>query len=155
MIDLFLIRHAHAVDAEEDPERPLSARGRRQVRALAKFLRGSGRLRPAEIWHSPLARSGQTARLLARELELRAALLEVGGLEPGDEPAVVARRLPAVTCPLAIVGHEPHLSALASLLVAGSGGQAAFVLKKCAVLALEGAGEHWQVRWLVSPEILP
>ena len=36
---VFLVRHAHAVDAVEDPERPLSKRGRDQVRALAKFLR--------------------------------------------------------------------------------------------------------------------
>lgn len=154
MPELFLIRHAHAVDAEENPERPLSDRGRKQVRALAKFLRPNGAPQPSEIWHSPLVRSRETAQLLAERLELDAPLVLVAGLEPEDEPAVIARKIEAFRHPLAIVGHEPHLSALASLLVAGPEGRATFVLKKCSVLALEGAGARWQVRWLISPELL-
>ena len=153
-MELFLIRHAHAVDAEEDPARPLSNRGRKQVRVLAKFLSRSGVLRPAEIWHSSLQRSRETAELLARGLGLPVPLVEAPGLEPGDEPAMVARRLRTQEQSLALVGHEPHLSALASLLVAGRGEAPLFVLKKCAVIALERDGARWQVRWQISPELL-
>ena len=55
---------------------------------------------------------------------------------------------------LAIVGHEPHLSALATLLVTGRTEPPTFVMKKCAALALEGAASHWTVRWHISPELL-
>jgi phosphohistidine phosphatase len=153
-MELYLIRHAHAVDKEENPERPLSERGRKQVRALAKFLATSGALHPAEFWHSSLVRSRQTAELLAERMNLHAPLVEVAGLEPCDEPALIGRRLKGLTKPLAIVGHEPHLSALATLLIGGTSDAPMFVVRKSAVIALEGAGPHWQVRWHLSPELL-
>lgn len=153
-MSLFIIRHAHALDAEEDPERPLSKRGHKQIRALAKFLRRSGALQTAEVWHSPLARSRETAELLVQHLELKARLLQVDGLEGDDDPAVIADRLKRRRPPLAIVGHEPHLSALLSLLVAGAARPSRFVLKKAAAVALENQDGNWGVRWQVAPEII-
>lgn len=134
--------------------RPLSKRGRRQIRALAKFLGATGALHPAEIWHSPLVRSRQTAELLAGRLGLKAPLLKVAGLLPDDKPRSVAQRLKPLRHGVAIVGHEPHLSALAALLVTGVAAPGIFVFKKCAVLALERGAARWAVRWQVSPEVL-
>lgn len=151
---VYLVRHAHAVDADADPARPLSARGVEQLKTLAKFLRPSGAFAPGEIWHSPLARSRETAELLAKHLRLTVPLKLVPGLEPDDDPAVVATRLKACASPVAIVGHEPHLSALATLLITGRTEPAKFTMKKSAALALEGIGPHWSVRWHVSPELL-
>ena len=153
-MELYLIRHAHAVDEEENPERPLSARGRKQVLTLAKFLAASGALHATQFWHSSLVRSRETAELLVRGLGLEAPLHEMAGLEPCDEPAAIARRLKGLTEPLAIVGHEPHLSGLASLLVGGGTDAPIFVVRKCAAIALEGSGARWQVRWHLSPELL-
>jgi phosphohistidine phosphatase len=152
-MELFLIRHAHAVGADEDPKRPLSPRGRRQVVALTDFLGPSRRLQPMEIWHSPLLRSRQTAELLARSLNLAAPLSLVPDLEPESNPRAAARRIKAATQSIAIVGHEPHLSALATLIVSGRIEPAIFVMKKCSVLALEGMGQYWSVRWHISPDL--
>jgi phosphohistidine phosphatase len=124
------------------------------VRALGRFLRSSGAFLPEEIWHSPLVRSQETAALLARQLRLDVPLLLQPGLEPEDKPEMVARRLRSATRSVAIVGHEPHLSALASLLVRGRAAPPAFVIKKCTALTLEGTGRCWMVRWQVSPELL-
>lgn len=151
---LFLIRHAHAVEAAEDAERPLSPRGRKQVRRLAAFLAKSGALDTAEIWHSPLARSRQTAQQLVERLGLDVKLVEVDGLLGDSDPAGIAERLQTRRTPLALVGHEPHLGALASLLVFGAKTPARFVVKKCAVIALEKRTTTWAVRWQVSPEIV-
>lgn len=151
---VYLIRHAHAWDGEDDAARPVSKKGLRQISALGRFLRGSGSLATEEVWHSPLARSRQTAKLMVKRLKLRAKLVEVSGLTPEAEPALVAKRLARCHESLAIVGHEPHLSALASLLVAGSQEPPLFVLKKCAVLALKRSGTHWQVLWQVSPDVI-
>lgn len=151
---LYLIRHAHAVDAEEDPERPLSKRGVDQVTSLAAFLRRSDLFEPQDFWHSPLARSRQTAQILAQRLRLDVPQTLMPDLEPEDDPRAAARRIKATTHDLAVVGHEPHLSALATLLVVGKMEFPVFVMKKCSALALEGMGGHWSVRWHVSPDLI-
>ena len=153
-MQVFLIRHAHAVDAADDPVRPLSRRGRDQVRALARLLRPAGVFAPGEIWHSPLARARETAALLRQGRGLKAKLVTVAALGTDAGVTVLAKRLGRTRRPLALVGHEPYLSALASLLVTGAAAPAVFVLKKCAVLALERTGPGWAVRWQVAPELL-
>ena len=151
---LYLVRHAHAVAAEKDQERPLSRRGRKQVRTLARWMRQTGVFQPETIWHSPLVRSQETAALLVQRVHLAASLTLVAGLEPDDDPRRIARRLRTTPAALAIVGHEPHLIALATLLVMGNPDPARFVMKKCAVLALEREGARWRVCWHVSPEVI-
>lgn len=148
---LFLIRHAHAEDGEDDAARPLSAKGRRQIRAMARFLRRSGRLEVTEIWHSPLERARETARLLAEGLHRKVRLREVSGAEPYANAADLVQRCGKVRRPLALVGHEPHLGELATLLLVGRAVAPVIELKKCAVVALERQGRRWVVRWQVSP----
>jgi phosphohistidine phosphatase len=153
-MNVYLVRHAHAVGADVDATRPLSPRGREQVLALADFLAPSGGFQPAEFWHSPLVRSRQTAELLARRLHLDVPRSLMPDLEPESDPRAAARRLKVATHAVAIVGHEPHLSALATLLIGGKAGLPVFVMKKCSVLALEGIDVHWSVRWHISPDLL-
>jgi len=154
VMNLYILRHAHAVDAAEDPERPLSPRGRSQVRALAVFLKRNNALVTREIWHSPLPRSGETAELLIKKLGIKAKLVETDGLQPEDDPQLLAQRLKARQQPLAIVGHDPQLSALVSLLVTGATEPSRFILKKCTIIALERTEGVWTVRWQLSPELL-
>lgn len=151
---VYLIRHAQALDGADDAARPLSKRGRQQVRTLARLLRTRDVFQPAAIWHSPLVRSRETAELLARHAGLEIPPIEMVGLASEDDPRVMARRINRLHEDVALVGHEPHLSALASLLVTGAAKPAVFVLKKCAVLALERDDARWMVRWQVSPELL-
>lgn len=153
-MQLYLVRHAHAVDAEEDSERPLSKRGEVQVHTMANFLKRSGRFEPEEIWHSSLLRSRQTAQQLAQRLRLSAPLSVMPDLEPEADPRAVFRRIKAARRAVAIVGHEPHLSALATLLVVGKTEPVAFMMKKCAALCLDGIDPYWMVRWHISPELV-
>jgi phosphohistidine phosphatase len=163
---LHLVRHAHAVATEEDPTRPLSARGRGEVARLARFFLGNGGFQPAQVWHSPLRRSRETADDLVRRLGLDVVMVEIPGIQPEDDALQLADRLqlhPRDRGNLAIVGHEPHLSALAALLVTGRKRSSAFRLKKGDVLTLQAAeGVHkksglnrWRVRWHITPELLP
>jgi phosphohistidine phosphatase len=148
---IYLIRHAHALDGDDDAARPLSAKGRRQIRAVASHLRCAGLLQTKELWHSPLVRARDTARLLAKGLRMRATFVETDGLEPEADPAPAARSLARLRRSVAVIGHEPHLSALATRLLDGRSGQPIIVMKKGAVLALERTGSRWAVRWLLSP----
>lgn len=162
---LHLVRHVHAVTAEENPQRPLSPRGRAEAARLVRFFLGNGQFRPAQLWHSPLKRSRETADELIRRLGLDLVQVEIPGLLPEDDAQQLAERLqlhPRDRGDLAIVGHEPHLGALAALLVTGRKRSGLFRLKKGDVLTLQIAdGVHkktgfnrWRVRWHVTPELL-
>ena len=151
---LFLIRHAQAVEVTVSPTRPLSLKGRRQAALLARFLKRNGALDIAEMWHSPLVRSVETAGILGRDLGLKAPCLEVAGIEPFDAPGPTAERIAAFGRNLAVVGHEPHLSALAGVLLGHTKATGPIEMKKGACLALERTPESWRICWLITPKLL-
>jgi len=146
---IYLIRHADAVSADEDPERPLSEKGRGQVAEVCRILRREPGFEPAEIWHSPLVRSRETAQLLAQGLGLSAPLVLRAGLEPEDDPGKIAAVLAAQDRDIALVGHERHLGALAALMAEGPG-RAGLVIpfRKAGVMALSRKGRRWRSEWL-------
>lgn len=151
---IYLIRHAHAEDGADDAARPLSRKGREQVRHMGRFLRETSEVEVAEFWHSPLVRSRDTAVLLAKHSKVRVKFKEVSGLEHRDDPEVMARKLGDARHPVAVVAHDPLLSALATLMVVGRAEPPRFKLKKGAVLRLDRMSGGWTVRWQVSPDLL-
>ena len=161
-MDLYIVRHAiaHERDASrwpDDGHRPLTPEGEAKFRKAARGLR---RLVPPVdmVLSSPFARAWRTAELLEEEAgwpapvpreELRAdrpATEAVGALEAVSDRDAVA-----------VVGHEPGLSELASVLLTGTEA-VAFDLKKGGVVALglndaARSGSAY-LRWAVSPKIL-
>jgi phosphohistidine phosphatase len=147
---IYLMRHADAVSEEEDPARPLSAKGRDQVARVCAALRTGPGFNPSEVWHSPLARARETAELLAQSLELSAPLVLTSGLRPNDDPGKIAAILDSHDGELAVVGHEPHLGVLASMMVRGPEcGSVYYPFPKAGVLALSREGKRWRAGWLV------
>jgi len=146
---IYLMRHADAISDEVDPVRPLSPRGREQVARVCELLRPVADFAPDEIWHSPLARSRETAALLAAGLQLTAPLLLKPGIEPDDDPLKVAAILGAETKAVAVVGHEPLLGVLASVMVHGPRPGVYYPFPKAAVLALTRDDGTWRAQWLV------
>lgn len=151
---IYVVRHAHAVDGEDDDARPLSEKGRKQIRRMAAFLRWNQLFATREFWHSPAVRAQDTAERFAKRLKTRAKLVEVTGLRHGDDPALMAKRLGTLRRPVALFGHEPHLSALVSLLLAGRAQPALIELRKGAVVCLDRDGRRWRLSWQVAPEML-
>jgi len=160
---LFLMRHGHAAADADDARRQLSSRGTEATRRIAGFLKTSGALAAVqEIWYSQLVRARQTAELMREELGSAARLVETPGLRPGDDAVAVADRLERLDHGLLIVGHEPQLGALATLLVRGKQAPVGFLVKKSTVIALERSGgrhkksgrTRWSVCWQVAPELL-
>jgi phosphohistidine phosphatase len=161
-LNLYLVRHAFASHADpaqwpDDADRPLTEDGARRFRAAARGLR---RIVPDVdvVLASGFARAWQTAELLHEA---------AGWPAPEECPALEAGRPASSLLPIlrdrpersiAVVGHEPHLSMLASLLCAGSEDALNFEVKKGAVAllafdyAVEPAGAR--LRWAVAPKIL-
>lgn len=158
-IRLYLLRHAHAVSDTEDPLRPLSEHGREQVRTVARFVHARGGIQVERVWHSPLRRAVETAELFCERLNLTATCREIDGLLPDDDIRGVSRRLSGFGYPLLVVGHEPHLGRLASILVCGNVDQDIVDFKKGALLCLEREATKsrtilWRICWFISPELL-
>jgi len=160
---LYLMRHSHALADKDDAHRALSAEGRDTTRQVGEFLRAGGTLAGLHaVWHSPLLRARETAELLVKALGVDALRVETPGLLPEDDPAAMADRLERLDQTVMLVGHEPQLSALATLLVRGKVKPVGFDFKKSAVLALEKAGgrhkksgrSRWQVAWFLAAELL-
>ena len=61
------MRHAHALDGDDDAARPLSPRGREQSKAMAGFLADAG-VKFEAAFTSPLVRAHQTAEIVLREM---------------------------------------------------------------------------------------
>ena len=131
-MELFLIRHAPAVDsATDDASRRLSPRGRERFAHTVAGLDALG-TRFAHVLHSPLIRAVETAELCRPLCD--------GQLESCDELAVapgntLLERIQGVRLSsIALVGHEPWMSDLFSLLVSGDANLAThFPFKKGAL----------------------
>lgn len=143
-MELLIVRHGPAGDAAEkaawrrsgrpDSERPLTQDGRKRTRAAAA---GLARLAGGfdAVATSPWARAAQTAGLVAKALS--ADLVESPALVPGRSPEDVLAWLGGRREKrLALVGHEPSLSRLASWLLTGND-RLVLRLKKPQALLLE------------------
>lgn len=134
---LTLVRHAIALEGADDDRRPLSDKGRRRfatvVQALARL-----EMQFDLVAHSPKLRALETAEALVPLLRDKGSTMvsDLLAEAPGFE---LIETLAGWDGEVAIVGHEPHLSALLAWLVTGSPDNgSAFGLKKGGVAVLEG-----------------
>lgn len=163
-MNIFILRHGIAVDRgtkgfENDSERPLTGKGKRQLRKSAAAMKRMN-LRFDLILSSPYVRARETAEIVAEELKLKKRLRLTDVLKAENEPeSVVAeiRRLKPEPRNLLLVGHEPYLSNLVSRLVSGNGGLA-LDFKKGGLCKLEteklNGGVVARLTWLLTPKLM-
>jgi len=148
-MDLILWRHAEAVDGAPDMARKLTAKGAKQAGDMARWLRG--RLpEKTRVIVSPAQRTLQTANALTDNYEI------VRELAPGASPASVlaAAGWPERSGAVLVVGHQPTLGLVASMLIAGE--PMPWSIKKGAIwwISHRVRGEQPQVvlRAVISPD---
>lgn len=163
-MELYLLRHGRAVEPgdpefADDSARPLTPAGRRQLRQSCATLRQL-KLKFDLILASPLVRARQTAEIVAAELRCRKPLGFSANLRPGgDRRKLIGElnMLKAASEKVLLVGHEPDLGGMISLLVAGKTG-AGFALKKGGLAKLEigklRAGQCATLAWLLAPKLM-
>ena len=164
-MDLYLLRHgiAGSADASRFPNdslRPLTERGHESMHELGKAV-GRLRLRINCIWSSPDLRAIQTAEIFSEEVLNKRKVQTHKNLSPEGN----VRRLigdiadldPSIDG-LLLVGHEPGLSSLLSILTNGNvdlrvkfkkGGLAKLILDNR--IGLERCGT---LQWLLPPRVL-
>lgn len=123
---LYLVRHASAADAQRfqgpDEDRPLTTRGRDELREVLPRV-AAAEAPPRVIWTSPLVRAVQTAEYVIHHWAPGAELRVTRALLSGADPSTVIEEISALSpeSPLALVGHEPHLGLLLTMLVGAQG----------------------------------
>jgi phosphohistidine phosphatase len=160
-VDVYLIRHAIAEERDpvrwpDDSKRPLTAEGEARFCSAARGLRRLASA-PDVVLASPYARAWRTAELLQEEADWPAPA-RAQELEPSFPHAAVELLQGHAGRSIALVGHEPHLSELASLLVSGDEHALRLELKKGGTVLLEFDGRPAAgsavLRWSASPKIL-
>jgi phosphohistidine phosphatase len=159
-IALYLVRHGIAAERgdefPDDGKRPLTERGIKRFRKIAKALAGMD-VKVDVILSSPFVRAKQTAELLSQALPGHPPIVETDALLPGAAFSELAEVLggQAQAGAIAMTGHQPSIGAFAARL-AGCRGE--FDMKKggaCRIdvdrLPVSGPG---RLRWLATPKLL-
>ena len=153
---LYVLRHGDSPSLAEagvstDAERPLSEKGRQDIRAMGAYLRNQG-VSPQLILTSPLLRAQQTASEVSQILapELKAKILDA--LQNNARAEVLhqlvmekARNHPEILT----VGHQPQLGEWIAYLTGK------FIdLKAGGLAALEQHGGKVRLLWSKNPSDL-
>jgi len=161
-MELYLLRHSIAGDHDDleiknDAERRLTPKGKRQLRQSAAALKKMS-LRFHWILSSPYLRAKQTAEIVAEILGSKRRLEFRDALAPDGDPRNLIRALNApkpVPESVLLVGHEPYLGHLVSVLTTG-GTDLAIDFKKGGLCRLEVEKLHYGrcavLKWLLTPK---
>jgi phosphohistidine phosphatase len=147
-----LIRHAEAGDdAPRDESRALTVRGRADARRLGRALARRG-VRFTLIVTSPLVRAVQTAEIVAAATGYRGRMPANDVLEPEAAAADVVALLAALADEksVALVAHEPILSAVAAALTHKGRHPALRKAEALRIRLAEGPGAAGVLRWRVD-----
>ncbi len=161
---LNFLRHAIAVDRGtagygKDSERPLTKEGEKKMRRIARGMQSIG-LSFDLVLSSPFVRARRTAEIVAETFGIEEKLTLTPHLETGGDPRrlveEIASRYKGLDTVL-LVGHEPYLSELISVLLGGDE-QRAIVLKKGGLCQMQIEklvyGRCAQLEFLLTPRQL-
>jgi phosphohistidine phosphatase len=162
-MDLYLLRHAIAVERgtlgyEIDSKRPLTPEGEQKMERIAKGMLALD-LSFDLILYSPYTRAKQTADIVAKLFKAQNKLKVSESLAPDGDPKKLIDELKSYGSPeiILLVGHEPCMSDLASLLLTGRLGLS-MVMKKGGLCKLTvdslQYGRCATLEWLLTPRQL-
>ena len=161
-MNLYIIRHAIAVDEgtpeyEDDSQRPLTDKGKKKMRLIAKGLRSIG-VEFDLIISSPYVRASETAEILAEVFKKKEVAFSENLVPMGDPDLLIAEMNEKYSAnSIVLVGHEPFLTALISLLISDNAG-VDMTIKKGGVCRLSADDLHHTrkatLEWLLTPGIL-
>lgn len=150
---LYLVQHGEATSKDENPERPLTKKGREDSLNAAIFLNAAG-ITVDAIWHSTKTRATETAQVFEKELSPKEGALQKDGLAPMDPAEDVLATVEGISNDLMIVGHLPFVQKLASLVLLGKESEI-IKFSMGGVVCLERNEEGtWQLIFEIIPALL-
>lgn len=159
-MNLYLLRHGLAVEPGEhnftkDSERPLTTKGKDKLAKITDAMRKLD-LCFEVILCSPYVRARQTAEIVADASDARRRIEITEALTPsGNAKKLIEIINNLVSQEILLVGHEPFMSELISLLIAGTT-NVPIVMKKAGLCKLSAESLHHgkcaTLEWLVTPK---
>ena len=151
---LYLVQHGEAMTKDEDPERPLSPKGQKDVASMATFLQRAG-ISASRVMHSGKLRALQTAEILSAALAADAVPEIVDIINPNDTPGSFAWQMDARMDDTLVVGHLPFMAKLVTHLLTSDGGEPLVDYRPGSIVCLEHEEDHvWHLAWMIRPELL-
>jgi phosphohistidine phosphatase len=148
---LYLSQHAEAKSKEEDEKKDLTQQGLVNIEVVSHHLKRLN-VEVQEIFHSGKTRAQRTAQILAEHLQPPKGSKAAPGLAPMDAPEIWAARLADLNENILLVGHLPHLSKLAALLMAGDKNKTVINFQMASVVQLRRMEPgQWAVDWMIVP----
>lgn len=114
-MELILWRHAEAGDGLPDATRKLTDKGLRQAQVMAEWLK-TKLPKNTRVLVSPSKRTQQTASALGSNYETTTEV----GIGASAKSILVAAGWPGAKTAVVVVGHQPTLGEVASLLLSGT-----------------------------------
>ena len=151
---VYLVQHGAAKSKEEDSERPLTDVGRQDAERVARAAASLG-LNIDTIYHSGKTRAEQTAQIFAEHLKPSSGVAHGDHLAPMDHPAPATELANKATKPIMLVGHLPHLSRLASLLLVDDSSKEIVAFRMGGLACLDNVEGSWSLRWMLTPDVVP
>ncbi|MGQ0662176.1 MAG: phosphohistidine phosphatase SixA [Pseudomonadota bacterium] len=150
---LYLVQHGDALPQDIDPDRPLSDKGRNDIRRLAEFLAGRP-IRAQHVVHSGKTRARQTAELLAAALAPGANVEARSGLDPNDPTEPLAASVSLWDQDALVIGHLPFLGKFVARLV-GVREDPIVAYHPGTLVGLErGKDGRWTIAFVLPPELV-
>ena len=146
------MQHGDAVDKSVDPERPLSQQGIDDILRLAWRMQSMG-VQLAHILHSGKLRAEQSAEIIAQEVAPGVNPVEMDGLNPNDDPSVIAEEIQKASENLLIASHMPLVSRLSSFLLTGNA-ETEFASQPGTLFCLEKVDGRWRLVCMIRPDFL-
>jgi phosphohistidine phosphatase len=159
MTRLYLFRHGvaapHGTPGLEDDDRPLTEKGERRVRQVARGLKKTG-LKLEKIITSPLPRAAKSAEIVADVLNIAYLIEDDEILRPTTEAGAIRDWITTRgETRIMLVGHNPNLSELLALLTTGKTHPTVVELRKGGVAALrDDPTGSYQIDWITRPRLI-
>lgn len=153
---LYLVRHGTAAPMEENPDQPLTEKGRQDIQRLAVFMMRSG-VNVARVIHSGKKRAEETAVLLADVVGPGKVVEEAeSGLGPNDSTDLLATAAATLIEDTMVVGHQPFMGRMVARLLAGVEDAIGVAFEPGTVVCLERSdnGGGWHLNWMAGPRLL-
>jgi len=151
---LYMMQHGEAISKHDDPERPLTEKGKSDANRIAVFMRQAG-VKVERIIHSGKLRAQQTAERLVNAISPGNKPEVSDMINPNDSAVAFYTHCLGWSGDSLIVGHLPFLEHFVAHLITGNKNAVFTTYTPGTVICLEYHDDNrWTLNWMMSPELL-
>jgi phosphohistidine phosphatase len=151
---IYVVRHGESLSTSPDDTRPLSEKGKDDIKRLANFIVHLN-IKVNRIVHSPKYRAQETAEILSSAISLFGTIETSAQLDPLASISHIINQFNVWEGDSLIVGHMPFMGKLVNKLTSGDEDNNVVIFKPGNIVCLElTERERWSICWMLTPILL-